>query len=321
MNTPILLITFNRPTHTKRVLERILEASPRDLYIFQDGAREGNAADVQKCQEVRDVIDELTVHCASCTIHHNYSDVNLGCGPGPMTGINWFFENEEQGIIIEDDALPHPDFFPYCEELLNKYASQEDVATIASMNIDNHTWGDGSYYFSMGNRNLCAWATWKRAWQSMNLLLPQVSYKGLNDTLRLYGCDLKEREYWCDRLLEIHKDGANGASWDMQFCIINWLKQTKCIVPNVNLSTNIGFDNCATHGTNQDDLLSNNSVLPIMPLIHPTSFKIQSQADREYHRKYFQPWEYGWKGLMRLPYRINKRLKRLVGHEGPWIKK
>lgn len=97
MNTPILLITFNRPSHTRRVLEAILAAEPKDLYVFQDGAREGNEADVVKCQQVRDVINELvTKHQTPITLHTNYSSINLGCGPGPMTGISWFFDNVEQ---------------------------------------------------------------------------------------------------------------------------------------------------------------------------------------------------------------------------------
>ena len=89
-STPILLITFNRPQHTRKVLERILEAKPRELYIFQDGAREGNAGDIVKCAEVRKVIEELT-SSASCSLHLNYSPINLGCGPGPAAAISWFF--------------------------------------------------------------------------------------------------------------------------------------------------------------------------------------------------------------------------------------
>jgi len=140
LTTPILLITFNRPDHTRQVLQRILEAHPQDLYIFQDGARDGNANDATKCAEVRKVIDEcLASHLSPLTFHHFYSDKNLGCGAGPMTGISWFFDNVEQGIVMEDDCLAHPDFFPYCEELLNRYKGTEVKFINATLYHDRWT--------------------------------------------------------------------------------------------------------------------------------------------------------------------------------------
>lgn len=330
LNTPILLITFNRPTHTRRVLERILEANPKDLYIFQDGARVGNETDVQKCQEVRDVIDELvTTHNNALPVregkgvglHRNYSSINLGCGPGPMTGINWFFENVEQGIIIEDDALPHPDFFGYAEELLNKYKDVDNVRAIGSMHLDSQTYGDGSYYFSMMNRTFCAWATWRRAWRDFDYYHRDVTRKQFDNCLKQYGCGLRMREYWCERLEEIQKDALHDSSWDQQFWMSIWLHHGKGIMPNVNLSTNIGFDAEGTHTTDANSFGANRETHPILPLKHPSTEKIWHEADQRFQEIYFEPWNYGWEGFKRSVYRWNKRIKRLVGHEGSWMKK
>ena len=154
MNTPILLITFNRPGHTRKVLESILSVSPPELYIFQDGKRPGNEQDALKCSEVREVVHELTKN-SSTLLHTFFADTNLGCGPGPATAISWFFKHVDQGIIIEDDAVPHSDFYHYSEELLARYRDDFKVRAIGSMNVDMHPWGDGSYYFSQMNRNLC----------------------------------------------------------------------------------------------------------------------------------------------------------------------
>lgn len=326
MTTPVLLITFNRPTHTRRVLEAILAAHPQDLYVFQDGAREGNDADITKCAEVRQVVEDMVTNHnnalpfregAGVGLHRNYSPVNLGCGPGPMTGITWFFDNVEQGIIIEDDAVPHSDFFPYCEELLTRYRDDASVRAIGSMNIDTHTWGDGSYYFSMMNRNLCAWATWKRAWMDFDLYLRGIKWQTLDKSLQRYGCGFYEREYWLDRLKEIQKDAQGGKSWDMQFFMSIWLNGGKGVIPNVNLSSNIGTVGEATHQMAAGNLVDNVPTQPILPLKNPSSTKIQSVADREFHHRYFEPSP---NSIGRFIAKLNKRVKRIMGHEGSWLK-
>lgn len=324
-NTPILLITFNRPEHTRRVLTEILKAEPQDLYVCQDGAREGNENDHVKCQEVRDVVNELiSAYKASheyFTLHTLYQPHNLGCGPGPAAGITWFLEDVEAGIIIEDDAVPHQDFFGYAEELLEKYKDDVDVRAIGSMHLDDRTYGDGSYYFSMMNRTFCAWATWRRAWKDFDLYHRSITRKQLNLCLKEYGCNLRMREYWCDRLEEIHKDALYHSSWDQQFWMSIWLHRGKGIMPNVNLSSNIGFDEQGTHTTESSSVAANCACQPILPLKHPTDTKIQYIADMRFQRIYFDPWNYGWSGMKNLPFRLNKRLKRLVGHKGSWIVK
>ena len=322
IKTPILLITFNRPDHVRRVLTEILKAEPQDLYVCQDGAREGNENDRIKCQEVRDVINELTsVHAIAhrhFTLHTLYQKKNLGCGPGPAAGISWFFEHVEQGVIIEDDAVPHPDFFGYAEELLDKYKEDPNVRAIGSMNIDIHPWGDGSYYFSMMNRNLCAWATWRRAWNDFDLYLRNVSWHQLNKTLRKYGCSFYEREFWLDRLDEAHIDAQGGKSWDMQFFMSIWLNGGKGIIPNVNLSSNIGTVGEGTHQMREGNIIDNIPTEPILPITHPSSTNIRSEADREFHRRYFEPQS---NSMIKFISKVNKRVKRITGHRGSWIKK
>ena len=136
--TPILLITFNRPEHTRRVLTEILKQEPQELYVCQDGAREGNENDRIKCQEVRDVINELTSAYAvgnkQFKLHTLYQKKNLGCGPGPAAGITWFFENVEMGIIMEDDCLPSETLMAFESELLEKYKDDERISLITGTN-------------------------------------------------------------------------------------------------------------------------------------------------------------------------------------------
>lgn len=173
---PILLITFNRPDHVRRVLTEIRKQQPTELYICQDGAREGNENDRIKCQEVRAVVTELVDW--PCELHTLYQPQNLGCGPGPATGISWFFEKVEQGIVMEDDCLPHPDFFGYCEELLDRYKEDERIMYISSTLYIDKWHCDGSYGFSHYMMT-GAWASWSRAWKGFDLDLHNLDAKVL----------------------------------------------------------------------------------------------------------------------------------------------
>ena len=313
---PILLITFNRPVHVRRVLTEIRKQQPTQLYVYQDGAREGNEQDKTKCQEVRDVVKELVDW--PCELHTLYQEKNLGCGPGPTAGLTWFFEHVESGLIFEDDAVPHPDYFEYAATLLEKYKDDTSVRAIGSMNIDTRKWGDGSYYFSMMNRNLCAWATWKRAWEDFDLYLRGVPWRKLDRALKRYGCPIYEREYWLDRLQDAQKDAQGGKSWDQQFFMSIWLNEGKGIIPNVNLSSNIGTVGEGTHQMGAGNIIDNVPTQPILPLIYPTSTEIQSESDREFYYRYFDRSQHTISWWIA---KINKRIKRITGHQGSWLKK
>ena len=319
MKSPVLFITFNRPEHTRKVLEAISHYSPSDLYIFQDGARQGNEADVSKCEQVRQIVEEMIDW--PCNVQRMYSTVNLGCGPGPAKAISWFFDSFEQGIIIEDDALPNDTFFEFANEMLERYKEDESIMAIGSMQLEGKKYGEGSYYFSKMNHILCAWATWRRAWQHFDIKLSDLSRKELSRILKSYGAKLREREYWCARLDEIHKDGLHNSSWDQQFWMSIWRNGGKGIIPNVNLCSNIGFGKGATHTWNSKSPVAARETTSIMPIKHPLDCNIRKDADFDFQQIYFDPDNYGKEGLRRLPYRLNRRIKRLFNHEGSWIRR
>ena len=295
--TPILLITFNRPDHTRQTLRRILETQPRDLYIFQDGARSGNANDALKCQQVRDVINELVAeykakHSSSLlTLHSYFSEANLGCGTGPMTGISWFFDNVEQGIVMEDDCLAHPDFFPYCEELLNRYKGTEvkfinstlyddrwTKALVPNIDITSYllplTCSYGfSRYMVTG-----AWASYREVWQGFDLDLKDMSaLKFAWHVYRLTG-NLAEAEWWWYQVRAIQQDKNKKSYWDYQMQIHLFRQNALTIHPAVNLISNIGFDAEGTH-TKGNDGRGDREVYPILPLSHPETVTADSKRD------------------------------------------
>ncbi len=281
MIIPILLITFNRPDHTRRVLTEILKREPQFLYVCQDGAREGNENDRIKCQEVRDVINELTAPYAvehkDFTLHTLYQKQNLGCGPGPQAGITWFFENVEQGIIMEDDCLPHPDFFGYCEELLNRYKDDERVQFINSTLYHERWKCEGSYGFSH-YMVTGAWAAWRSTWQGFDLdLLDLNAWKFRRQVLRLTK-NRAEANWWYFKVKEIQKDRSKKSYWDYQMQIHLFKNSALTIHPKRNLISNIGFDAEGTH-TLYNDGRGDKSVYPILPLIHPSSLQVDYMMD------------------------------------------
>ena len=95
------------------------------------------ASDVAKCAAARATIERVDW---PCKITRCYSDCNIGLRRNVSEGLGWVFSQTERAIILEDDCLPHPSFFPFCEELLERYAEDRHVAMIGGTNFDpEHT--------------------------------------------------------------------------------------------------------------------------------------------------------------------------------------
>lgn len=317
MSTPVLLITFNRPDHVRQVLMEIRKQQPTQLYVCQDGARARNENDRVRCQEVRDVIKEFVDW--PCELHTLYQEKNLGCGRGPVTGISWFFENVEQGIILEDDCLPHPDFFDYCGELLERYKDDERIGFIGGCNYVN-TKSDFSYVFSGGHHQTWGWATWRRTWKKFDYTLSTISKTDFVKILHEYCMSWRQKEYWWNIYEKVKKDQMNHSCWDYQFYFSCWKAHQLAIAPSINLVSNIGFGADATHTHAQGALLKK-QVSAILPLVHPNDICLDKSQDFELMKLFVAPYDYdGRNVLKKWIYFINRYVKRKLNHQGPWIK-
>lgn len=276
-NIPILILTFNRPEHTRRVLETIMAAQPQDLYVFQDGARDGNEDDLKKCAEVRLMVESMT-EGELVRLHTNYSEKNLGCGAGPMTGITWFFSQVDMGVVMEDDCLPHPDFFGYCEELLERYKNDGRVCFINSTLYDDRWKCNASYDFSH-YMVTGAWAGWKRTWEGFDLDLHNMDAKAFRKHVLKLTDNRAEANWWFSIVKEIQKDTSKKSYWDYQMQIHLFRNSALTIHPQCNLVSNIGFDGEGTHTLCNYDNRGNRAVFPILPLTHPLDQVVDKKRD------------------------------------------
>ncbi len=266
LNTPILFLIFNRPDTTERVFEEIRKAKPKRLFVVADGPR--NEEEREKCKAARAVVEKIDW---DCEVKKNYSDKNLGCKIRVSSGIDWFFKNVEQGIILEDDCLPSQSFFRFCEELLEKYKDDKRVMMISG---DNFQFGKNKaphdYYFSRKFFHIWGWATWRRAWKHYDVDMKKWPEAKSNKILD----GIFEDEAEKNRQIKIFEKVYAGEidTWDSQWVFTCIKNKGFSIVPNKNLISNIGFDKRATHTTNESNLANIPTGEILFPMKHPEYF-------------------------------------------------
>ncbi len=275
MEAPIAFFIFNRPKQTAKVFEAIRQAKPQHLLIVADGARKEVSEDVHKCRQAREVVSKIDWPCEVVT---NFSDVNMGCKYRVSSGIDWVFAQVEKAIIIEDDCLPHPSFFPYCNELLNKYKHDTRITSISGHNsqLKGSRISD-SYYFS---RYDCVWgwATWRRAWKNYDLDMKLWETICDGDWLIDVLGNASAVKQW-QRIFQITYDG-NIDTWDYQWRFACWIQSGLTILPNINLVSNIGFGADATHTTIPSELANLPTAAMPFPLQHPEFVIRNAQSDK-----------------------------------------
>lgn len=261
MKTPILLIIFNRPETTEIVFKKIREMKPEKLFIAGDGPR--NLKEKWKVDEARRIVQKIDWPCEVKTFFH---DTNLGCGKAPSTAISWFFEHVEEGIILEDDCVPSKEFFLFCEEMLAEYRNHQGIMMITG---NNFTLGKrkfrASHYTSIYSL-IWGWATWKRAWDKFKFDMPVEASFNFPSFM-----EIKERTFWVENYYKIRNSRRTDV-WDLQWQLAMFNNGGRSIAPAVNLVSNIGFSEDATHTTNRKSRL----------------FNVPTQS---LHSRYFEPYE------------------------------
>ena len=284
-DVPVVLVMFSRPDHTRAVFDRLAAIRPAQLFVIADGPRSHRPDDPRKCMESRAILERVDW---KCKLHTNFSDTNLGCRGRVSSGLDWVFEQVDRAIILEDDCVPDPSFFPFCAELLERYRDDARIRTISGSNfLFGKTRAFWSYHFSTFH-DIWGWATWRRSWRRIDMAMrswPQVRDEGW--LVDMVGGDRRAAKFWGFRFEETYAGRIN--SWAYPYLFSCWLDNSLAVTPNRNLVSNIGAGADASHTVNAAPYL--NRVLDEIrfPLIHPPFMICDRVSEEETFRRRYLP--------------------------------
>lgn len=253
LNTPVLLLIFNRPDYTRQVFESIRKAKPAKLYIASDGPRKDRPEDISLCAETKAVVEQIDW---PCEVRKLYRAENMSCDFAIIDAINWFFSFEESGIILEDDCLPAVSFFKFCEILLEKYQEDTQMAMIGGTAFYNKRISSKYNFFSGDFMYTWGFATWKRVWSDIDFYKKIDLAEAESNLMQRYDNNELYVRYHLDILKNAQKEPI--VYWDYSFFIHNLKKGMVGIIPSINLVSNIG--NTGTHFVNSNSMLLNTQI-------------------------------------------------------------
>lgn len=280
LSTAVLFLVFNRLDVTKKVFDTIRQAKPPRIYISSDGPRTNKIGEPELVEEVRSyILENIDWHCEVKTL---FRDENLGCKIAVSSAIDWFFDNEDQGIILEDDCFPSQSFFWFCEELLDRYKDDFRICHIGGNNFQNgKIRGNGDYYFSSYS-HIWGWASWSNRWKNYNVNLENFENSDFIDTIF---SNNRSKKYWKNIYDNMKLQKID--TWDHQWQFTVWKKMQLCILPNINLVKNIGFGPEATH-TKHNNKMANIKNYEIVLEKHPSKVQQDKEADKFTFKKIYQ---------------------------------
>jgi hypothetical protein len=274
MNTPVAILVFNRPDLTRRVFDVVAAQRPPTLLVVADGPRAQRDGEAQRCAQVRAIFDKIDWPCDFRT---NFASENLGCRRRVSSGLDWVFQQVDRAIILEDDCLPHPTFFPFCHELLERYRDEPKVMHITGDNFQPPGWTcPDSYYFSR-YASIWGWATWRRAWKLYDVNINRWSEMKSSNWLSTYLTNPREVEFWSHSFDSVHSKGFD--TWDHQWTFACMTNNSIGATPAVNLIENIGFGPEATHTLSAGPAANHPSQPLSFPLRHPGKLVTSATED------------------------------------------
>jgi hypothetical protein len=278
--SPVAFLIFNRPEPTAVVFARIRQARPRKLLLVGDGPRADRADDAPRCAAARDVV--LKGIDWPCELLTNLSETNLGCRNRVSSGLDWVFSQVDEAIVLEDDCLPDPTLFRFFDQMLARYRDDLRIMMISGFNPIPDGWKSASqqYHFSFVG-SIWGWASWRRAWRHYDLDMRLWENLEIRERIKDV---FAEPELYATRL-PLYEKAHRGEidTWDFQWSFARAIQSGLSVVPAVNLVTNIGFGEQATHTKRAHPALQ---AVPTAPMTFPIRLHDYVAVDREYDRAF-----------------------------------
>lgn len=279
LTVPVVFCTFKRLDTAKQVFEKIRMAKPEKLYLVSDAPRASIPGEKEKVEEVHQYIESHIDW--ECQVHKNYASENMGCGKRIYTGITWAFETEEQAIILEDDCVPDPTFFRYCQEMLEHYKDDERILMIGGNNpIEQMHQSEHEYLFSHVPF-MWGWATWKRAWDLYDYRLESWPQNRKNPLIKK-AIPVKKAYYLYTTEFDVMHEGKYDDVWDYQFMYAGIINSMYGILPTKSHVKNIGFIEESTHTKDAPEWINHN----VSPVTFPIRYRETVEWDRDFDEKY-----------------------------------
>jgi GR25 family glycosyltransferase involved in LPS biosynthesis len=294
--SPVVIIIFQRPELTEKLVSKIGDVRPKDLFIIADGPK--NKTEGTLCAAARKAAEKIDW---DCQVHKIYSSKNMGLRKRVVTGLNQVFEQVDRAIILEDDCIPSEHFFKFCDQMLIKYKDHSNVTTISGNNfLFNKLAIDESYYFSRYPL-IWGWATWKRAWKIYDdELLKWPNYKSENALLKIFS-NQAIASYWTYIFDKVAGGYIN--SWAYRWTYSNLFAGGMTIIPSKNLVSNIGYGAQSTHTFFKSRRMGMPTDTLEFPLHHPKQVKLNHKADKIVERTTY----------LTMRNRIIKLFKNIIG--------
>lgn len=266
MGTPVLVLIHARPEQTAAVMEAIRGWEISCLYIAADGPRPGRQREQTLCEQARSV---ALARAGDRPVKTLFRDHNLGLSTAISSAIDWFFDHEEQGIILEDDCIPDASFLPFCAELLERYRDEPNVMMISGNNFLATEMTTANSYRFTRHVHIWGWATWKRAWALNDLQMSRWPELRRGPWLsNVCNNDARAVQYW--RWIFDRSFRVKHMSWAYPWTLSIWQQRGVAIIPGRNLVANIGFGDVATNTFDRPGWYDDVMRRPIeFPLVHP----------------------------------------------------
>lgn len=284
VKSPVALIIFNRPDTASAVFERIRQARPTRLYLIADGPRADRVGEAELVARTRALVD-----CVDwdCEVKTNFFESNFGCRVRIPSGLDWLFKHESEAIILEDDCLPHPTFFRFCDEMLDRYRENEEIMLVAGTNLHfGCRRGEGSYFFSR-YPSIWGWATWRRVWQRYDVRLNSWPRLRQSGWLRELMPDEQAFKYWQNMFDVVYETELDSFAFQLNYLF--WRENGLSIIPNVNLVSNIGCRADAAHTKTVSFVSDIPARAMSFPLVHPPEITTDRQGDRYIQYRFYTP--------------------------------